>query len=204
MVKRDASLRVITVTSVALLVGGPGSLGAGVSTRRHQFCSRNSSAVEVVAYASANAALGHKFRIEPRREVRLYGRVAHSPDWRRFTPPPGATALYQTQPRLEAAERLLLHVVDEGRPAMQLFGSFGSDDEKVGGWAKGALGARGSRTSSTPNRIPGKTLRAAPAARLNGSSGLDPGVDWTFDSNVSSCQVGALERFLRFRSPSVG
>ncbi len=198
VVIRDASLLLIAVTSVALLVGRPGSLRSWRERWQAPVTAAATAAVVLVAYAGANAALGNRFGIEPTPGWYLYGRVAQFADCHKFTPPPGTAALCQNTPVSKRPSAYYYMFIKQSSPAMQLFGSFGNDDGKVGSWAERALRAQfGDFLNTGWDYFRSYYVPGALPARLNGSSGLDPQLDWKFGGNVYyvAAQIEALEQF---------
>src|SRR4029077_4214149 len=91
--------------------------------------------------------------------------------------------------------------VPQYSPALRRFGAFGSADSLVGGWAKRALLAQPGdfiaagwtyfRSYFVPSSLP---------ARLKGSSGLDPQLDFTNGGNIIFV-AAALESLKAFFDP---
>jgi 4-amino-4-deoxy-L-arabinose transferase-like glycosyltransferase len=174
---RTASVLVIPVAVLALLM----YWRRPIKHRRAPLAAAAAAALVLLAFASANAAFGERFGIEPSPGWYLYGRVAQFANCQRFAPPEGTRVLCETRPQSQRPTGYY-YMFDSHAPAPRHFGSFGSNDGLIGGWARRALFAQPGdflKTAWTYLRgywVPG----SLPAQIRSGSTGLDPQLDFTY------------------------
>jgi hypothetical protein len=112
----------------------------------------------------------------------LYGRVAQFADCSRFTPPPGTRALCQ---RIPSSRRpsAYSYMFTAQSPGVRLLGGFGRHDTVAGGWARRALEAQpGDFLATAWAYLRSYYVPSSLPARLKGSTGLDPQLDFTATS----------------------
>jgi Dolichyl-phosphate-mannose-protein mannosyltransferase len=171
---RTAGLLAIPVAVLALLLCRP--LAAWRGHWRAPAAAAGAAALVLLGFATANAAFGDRFGLGPSGGWYLYGRAAQFADCDRFEPPPGTEGLCEDTP---ASERrgAYYYLFNPESPAVRLFGSFGTDDELVGQWARRAIRAQPLDYLSTT----WKYLRAYwfPDLTPEDGSDLDPQLDFT-------------------------
>jgi hypothetical protein len=192
---RSAAAPLIVTTLAAMLIGAPAARAGVRSCLRPALALVATFAVLLLGFAAASDAFGHRFAISPSPGWYLYGRVAQFADCRDFTPPPGTGALCQ-RARPSRRPGAYTYMFTLQSPAVRLLGGFGRHDTVAGGWARRALEAQPLdflatawtylRSYFVPGSLP---------ARLRGSIGLDPQLDFTATSIVEPDLHADLERY---------
>jgi Dolichyl-phosphate-mannose-protein mannosyltransferase len=179
---RSAALPLILTTGIAVLIGAPAAREGLRPRLRAAAALAGVFAVLMLSFAVANEAFGDRFAISPSPGWYLYGRVAQFADCRRFTPPPGTRALCQ---RVSPARRpsAYNYMFTPQSPGVRLFGGFGHQDTVVGGWARRALEAQpGDFLATAWAYLRSYYVPSSLPARLKGSTGLDPQLEFTATS----------------------
>jgi dolichyl-phosphate-mannose-protein mannosyltransferase len=135
---RTAALPLILVAAVAVLICQPRSSGTRPTYVRSALTILSVSAVLLLGFATANATFGRGFGFGASPGWYLYARAAQFADCERFSPPAGTEALCQTSPSADRPGSRY-YLFDRTAPARRLFGEFGSEDDRVGTWAKRAI-----------------------------------------------------------------
>jgi hypothetical protein len=152
--------------------------------------------VLLLGFAGASAAFGNRFAISPSPGWYLYGRVAQFADCRDFTAPAGTRSLCQ---RMSPSRRpsAFIYMWTPQSPAVRLFGGFGHQDRLIGGWSRRALEAQPLAFLSTGwDYLRAYWLPGTLPARLSGSTGLDPQLDFTSNNAFAAAAIHHdLERF---------
>jgi hypothetical protein len=192
---RSAAAPLILVAAASLFVSRPWSLHRGYDHVRAAIALFATAALLIVAFAAANEHFGHRFAVSPSPGWYLYGRVAQFADCRDFTPPPGTRALCQGVP---AARRPSAYdyMFTPQSPAVRRFGGFGRQDTVVGGWSRRALVAQPVDFLATAwSYLRSYYVPGSLPARLKGSTGLDPQLDFTATNFFEPEMRQDLERF---------
>lgn len=152
--------------------------------------------VLLLGFAAANDHFGHRFAISPSPGWYLYGRVAQFADCRDFTPPRGTASLCQrTAPATRPSAYDYMFTPQS--PAVRRFGGFARQDALLGGWSRRALEAQPLAFLATAwSYLRSYWVPGWLPARLKGSTGLDPQLDFTFsDALFAPLMHKDLERF---------
>lgn len=91
--------------------------------------------VLLLGYASLNSVTGHPFGVTPSPGWHLYSRAAPIADCTQFTPPPGTAKLCETTPP-EDRFGPDWYLYNPDSPALRLFGSLGTEDDKFDAFGK--------------------------------------------------------------------
>lgn len=138
---RTAALFVIPVAALALLLSQPWSSKSRPVNLRSALTVLGVSFVMLLAFATANAALGERFGLGASPGWYLYARAAQFADCTKFTPPQGTDVLCEGRP---AGERqgTRYYSFDRTAPAPRNLGPFGNHDDLLGQWARRAIMAQ--------------------------------------------------------------
>jgi 4-amino-4-deoxy-L-arabinose transferase-like glycosyltransferase len=194
---RSAAAPLIPVVALTLLLYGPSPLRRSRERLGAAVVVCGVVGVALLAFAFANQAYGQRFAISPSPGWYLYGRVAQFADCRDFTPPPGTRRLCQSIPP-STRPAAYNYMFTPQSPAVRAFGAFPAQDDVVGGWARRALEAQPLdfltmawsylRSYYVPGSLP---------ARLRGSTGLDPQLDFLSTSLFAAELHRDLESYYR-------
>ncbi|MBO0712191.1 MAG: phospholipid carrier-dependent glycosyltransferase [Acetobacteraceae bacterium] len=185
VVIRSAALPLVAVAVLAMIVyRGPGSEHR-LLWWRAPLASAGAAILVLLAFGAANARFGQGFEIAPSPGWYLYGQAAQFADCKQFRPPPGTAVLCETRPESQRPG-YYKYLFDPHAPAPHHFGTIGSNDGVVGGWARRALLAQfGDYLGAAWVYLRAYWVPGSLPARLrSGNGGLDPQVDFTFGNPV--------------------
>ena len=135
---RTAAIFMIPVAALALFLWQPRSSPDRPAYLRSALAVLGVSALMLLAFATANAAMGERFGLGASPGWYLYARAAQFADCSRFTPPQGTEVLCEDRP---ASERpgTRYYSFDRTAPAPSHLGPFGNHDDLLGRWARRAI-----------------------------------------------------------------
>ncbi len=148
------------------------------------------AAALLACYATANLISNGQFEVGPRQGWHLYGRVAPFANCRDFTPPKGTERLCETIPP-DRRPGVPYYMFFPGSPAIRAYGPepWKNHDSDLGAWArKAALAQPGDYALEMWRDLRSWFVPSLRSKRPFGAGDLDPGLDWTSDTNGSSAQ----------------